>query len=402
MRQECGKLGSVVSVAWVQEQPNGQYRACWRDYQGKQRSRSGFTRKAAALRYAGEMEGKSQRGETVASGRSLTWGAWRDQWLQARRVEPSTAKQDTVRINRYLTPRWETARLNRISRADVQAWVNELAETPAHQSRAKDAEPDDEDARTLSPATVDRIYRLFSKSLKAAVIDGKLAASPCLGITIPEPAPGHERYLTRAEFDAIAFFLREPYKTMAVLLVATGMRFGEAAGLHWQRVDLASGLIHVVETWDASSSMVKPYPKGKKIRSVPIPDWLTPVLEAQIDRQRPAQSCRLKHRPGGPACRSGLVVPAPEGGAFDGHNFGQREWATAVQLSGLDHVRLHDLRHTYASWLVQAGVSLQEVQRLLGHASILTTQRYSHLGASQHANVLAVLNGHDPRQGVLR
>lgn len=382
-------------MPWTEQLPSGKYRACWRDHQGRQRSHSGFTRKSAALRYAGEQEGRGGRGEAVASGRSPTWGTWRDQWLAARRVEPSTAKQDKVRINRYLTPRWERVRLNRITRREVQAWVNDLVETPAHQTAADE---DDDAVRYLSPATVDRIYRLFSQSLKAAVIDGTLAASPCVGIKIPEPAPGHERYLTRGEFDLIAFHLREPYRSMAILLVATGMRFGEAAGLHWQRVDLAAGLLHVVETWDSSSSTVKPYPKGKKVRSVPIPDWLSAVLAEQIDRHAPARSCGLKHRSGGPACRSGLVVPAPEGGAFDAHNFGQREWATAVDLAGIDHVRLHDLRHTYASWLVQDGVSLQEVQRLLGHASILTTQRYAHLGTSQHANVLAVLNGHAPAQ----
>jgi integrase len=76
---------------------------------------------------------------------------------------------------------------------------------------------------------------------------------------------------------------------------------------------------------------------------------------------------------------------------LDAHNFGRRQWATAVGLAGVDHVRLHDLRHTTASWLVQAGITLQEVQRILGHASIVTTGRYSHLGDSQDAAVRAAL-----------
>jgi integrase len=347
------------------------------------------------MRYAGEQEGRGRRGEHTADGRSPTWGAWRDQWLAGRRVEPQTARQDATRIRRYLTPRWEAVRLNRITRPDVQAWVNELADTQAHR-RDGDPRPD----ATISPATVDRIYRLFSTSMKAAVLDGKLAATPCVGIKLPTVAPGHERYLTRGEFDLIAFHLREPHASMAVLLVGTGMRFGEAAGLHWQRVDLEHGEIHIVETWDPEANEIKPYPKGHLVRAVPIPSWLRAVLEAQIDRQgKPRTSCGLPHRHGA-RCRSGLVVPAPEGGAFDGHNFGQREWTTAVGLAGVGHCRLHDLRHSYASWLRQAGVDLEEVQRLLGHASITTTQKYSHLGSSQRGGVLAALDQRAPGQSL--
>lgn len=378
-------------MPWVEKLPSGKWRGGWRDDTGRKRSRSGFRTRPAALRFAGEQESKARRGDPSFVARAPTWGDWRDQWLAARRVEASTAKQDSVRVGRYLTPRWDGQRLNRITRREVQAWVNELLDTPAYRQRVSDDE--DDGPRTLSPATVDRIYRLFSASMKAAVLDGKIAASPCVGITIPTAAPGHERYLTRAEFDLIAYRLREPWRSMALVLVGTGMRFGEAAGLHWQRVDLAAGLIDIVETWDPASGTVKGYPKGKSRRSVPIPGWLRETLEALIDRQgEPGHSCGLRHS-SSVRCRSGLVIPAPEGGAMDGHNFGRRDWADAVVLAGVGHVRLHDLRHTYASWLVQDGISLQEVQRLLGHASIVTTQRYAHLGTSQHARTLAALEG---------
>ena len=54
-------------------------------------------------------------------------------------------------------------------------------------------------------------------------------------------------------------------------------------------------------------------------------------------------------------------------------------WDTARREAGLEDVRIHDLRHSYASFLVNAGRSLYEVQRLLGHTQIKTTQRYAHL-----------------------
>lgn len=78
---------------------------------------------------------------------------------------------------------------------------------------------------------------------------------------------------------------------------------------------------------------------------------------------------------------------------MDGHNFGQRDLHVAAELAGVAPLRLHDARHSYASWLRQAGVALEEIQRLLGHASSVTTQRYAALGESQYDQILAALNG---------
>jgi integrase len=376
-------------MPYVELLPSGKWRAVWRDEQGRRRSQVVVGTQAAAKRLAGENEAKHRRGESTAGGRVPTWGEWRDEWLPTRQVEASTAKQDRLRVAKYLTPRWADVRLNRITRTQVQAWVNDLLNTEC--GRDEDDEP-----RFLSPATVDRIFRLMSASMKAAVLDEDIpiVTSPCRDIDIPESAPGHERYLTRAEVDLILFHLNQPWRAMVELLVGTGMRFGEAAGLHWQRVDLENGLIDIVETWDPVARRIKTYPKGKARRSVPIPNWLYPMLHDQIDRAGvPAERCGLPHKAGGARCRSGLVVPAPEGGAIDGANLGRRDWAIAVRSAGIGPTRLHDCRHTYASWLVQDGVPLQEVQRLLGHKSILTTQRYAHLGTSQNDRVLAALNG---------
>lgn len=374
-------------MAWAQQLPDGHWRACWRDAAGRPKSTSTdpddgrrLTRKAHAERVAAELERKARRGETNAYGRALTWGAWEPIWLERREVEvePSTLAGDKLRIEKYLKPQWEGHRLNRITRSDVQAWVNELARLDG-----------------IGAGSVEKIMRLFSASLTAALEDDRvpLTANPCSGVKLPKVAPGHERFLTRGEVELIAHYLNEPYRTAVLLAAGTGLRWGELAGLHWQRIDLAGRVVDVVETWDRDGKRIKTYPKGHNRRGIPIGGWLYPVLDEAFDRRGSAASCGLVHARGGAKCRSGLVIVPPQRrGAMSGQNFGRREWDTACRLAGVGgDVRLHDLRHTFASWLVQDGVPLQEVQRLLGHASIVTTQRYSHLGVSQNERVLRAL-----------
>ena len=68
------------------------------------------------------------------------------------------------------------------------------------------------------------------------------------------------------------------------------------------------------------------------------------------------------------------------------------EWDAARDATGLRHVRFHDLRHTYASWLVQAGVPLHTVGTLLGHSSPAMTARYAHLAPDTLAAAVATLS----------
>jgi integrase len=381
-------------MAWAEKLPTGLYVARWRDGADHKRSRSGFAQRAAALRYAGEQESRTRRGERGYQARGPTWGDWLPIWLDLRTVEPSTAKHDLSRIDRYLLPYWYTARLGQITRTDAQRWVNQLG-------------------KELSPSTTRRVFAVFSASMSAAVRAGHVGANPCQTVDLPTAATGHEHYLTRAEFDAVASFLNEPYRTAAILLAGCGLRFGEMAGLHWWRVDLEAGELVVAETWDATARQVKAYPKGRKAHAVPLPDFvidalveagpgrfarddmpgLSPVAYAAwLASGDPARTCGLPHAKGSP-CRSGLVLST--GRPLDSNNMRNRHWNPALELAGVGHTRLHDLRHTYASWLRQDGVDLETVQHLLGHGSITTTARYSHLGDTQRGKVLAALNRED-------
>ena len=359
-------------MAWAEKLPSGKYRGVYRDAGGKRRSAGTFTHKPRAERAAAAAEERARRALAAnGEGFKIPWGQWCDDWWPTRNVEPSTLKVDAYRRAKHLDPRWSAVPLGAIRRHDVEAWAATLR---------RDG---------LGPASVRRVVRLLSVSLEAAVDAQHIEANPASRIKLSTEPPAPERFLTREEYAAIRAHLpTTDDQFVADLLVYTGMRWGEMSGLHWHRVDLARGFLQVVETYDDSTSRIKAYPKGKAARPIPLTPELVKGLRERQGRMRAAGGCGVEHTNG--KCRSGLVVTTPGGRPLRNSNW-TPTWRMAVDMSGVGHVRPHDLRHTFASWLLQAGIPLAEVSRLLGHSSLRTTERYAHLAEPPNEAVLAAL-----------
>lgn len=359
-------------MAWTEKLPSGKYRGLYRDAGGRRRSVGTFPHKAAALREASAKEAEVRKGmKTDPEAYKQTWGTWADKWWPTRAVEPSTLKADRIRRRTHLDPRWSDVPLGSITRQDVKAWAASMK------------------ADGKGPSTVQRAVHLFSASLNAAVDAEILGANPAARIALEKGAKAQERFLTHDEFDKLRRQLpTTDDQLIADLLVYTGMRWGEMAGLHWHRVDLKRGVVRVVETWDEPGGMMKAYPKGKKVRDIPLTPELVKALKERRQRLPATLTCSVEHRAG--RCRSGLVVTTEGGSVLRNSNWSP-VWRTAVKDSGIGHARIYDLRHTYASWLLQAGVPLAEVGRLMGHVSTQTTAGYAHLAETPSAAVLAAL-----------
>jgi integrase len=178
-----------------------------------------------------------------------------------------------------------------------------------------------------------------------------VAANPCQKIKL-YPESGRERYLTEREVHTLMEAVRESQNVdlanIIAFLLLTGARKQEVLRAQWTDVDT----VHRV--WRI------PVTKAGKPRYVPISDGLLRLL------------CCLTSRK-----RSIWVFPNPKTGLpyVDVH----RAWDNARCKAGLSEVRIHDLRHTFASYLVNKRRSLYEVQRILGHSDSKSTQRYAHL-----------------------
>jgi integrase len=344
-------------MPWAEQLPSGRWRASYRDPAGRIRSAGTFDHKkrAEVVAAAAETDARKLGWRDPDAGRQ-TWGSWCDVWWPTRAVEPGTAQRDALSRDKHLMPQWRDTPIGLITRHDVKAWVIKLS-------------------ADLAPATVQRILYLFSASLNAAIDAEITATNPAAKIRIVKGQTNVMRFLTHDEFSAVVDEMPAAYdRALATLLVGTGARWGEGVGVHIPRLDTRRGMLRIAEVWDDEMSRVKPYPKGRKIRDVPVPEWVLDVIEPIIGERT-----------------SGLIFDRGNGRPIIASNWRSRVWGPALERSGIGHVRVHDLRHTYASWLIQAGVPLAEVGRLMGHVSPITTQLYAHLADVDSARILRAL-----------
>ncbi|MFD4421880.1 tyrosine-type recombinase/integrase [Agromyces sp. NPDC058484] len=154
------------------------------------------------------------------------------------------------------------------------------------------------------------------------------------------------------------------YRGYLAALVYTGMRAGEATALRVGDVDFERGIIRVSRSLSPGQrgELIEQSPKSHKSRDVPLIDALRPYAEA---------AARGKQA-------SDLLFAGPDGGRLTNHN-GRRgaDWETLREAIGRPDLRIHDLRHTFATILFDAGASAPDVQATLGHSSLQVTERYS-------------------------
>jgi integrase len=240
-------------------------------------------------------------------------------------------------------------------------------------------------AKGLKLASLRGVNRTLSAVLSQAVEDGLLQANPAFrmgkylrdGRELPheiQPLTSQEvqKFLTHVE----ALF--PTYHPFFLCALRTGMRLGELLALHWDDIDIDRRLITVRRNKVGGKLTT---PKNRQARRVDMSAMLTAELQALRAERRKAALKAGK-------TLDGYVFLTPEGKPLDGDNVRTRVFYRLMNATGFRRIRFHDLRHTYASLLIQNGESLAYVQKQLGHSSVqVTVDVYGHLipGANRSA-----------------
>lgn len=292
-------------------------------------------------------------------------------WL--RREHPSSAEQAIGRLDRHFVPLFGDVPLDQISKAKIEEW-------------RKKRRRDNVSVHTIGRDLSDLRGLLSNAVDPLEVID----ASPLAGMRIAA-APSREviRYLDRKEerrlfaaleerdeegIEARQRFndwrrqhgkeplpLRATYKDsltpMVIVALNTGVRPAELFRLTWQVIDWQAKTLTV--EWQVS--------KVKKTRRLPLNAHALKALKRWKDHAQPKKT-------------DALIFPGKGGKPYTG---APTSWDVLIKAAKIQNFAWKDLRHTFASKLVQRGVDLYVVKELMGHASISTTERYAHLAPTQ-------------------
>jgi integrase len=238
-----------------------------------------------------------------------------------------------------------------------------------------DIAPQDVDAfvlrlrKSMSNASVNRRLELIRAIFNYHIRRRNVLYSPMAGVEFLKVDPKPMKFWTLEEARRFLEHARAKYEgtpqehvfLLYMLALNTGMRFGEMLALKWSAVDLSNGLITVCRTLCHHTRQVRETTKGRRIRHVPINDALYGLLEVTKAR------------------RGGIEwVLHTEGTPLDQNNIRNRHWEKDIKESEVSRIRIHDLRHTYASHFLMNGGELFKLQAILGHADIRTTMNYSH------------------------
>jgi integrase len=300
-------------------------------------------------------------------------------YLEVSRVKnkPSSVDAKATILRMHLAPRLGHLRLDQVTYSVIEDLKVALAATPiANQSRRENELSDIErkrapKARTLSSKTINNCLTVLRRMLSIACKRGLIEAVPEVEWLQP-PKPDFD-FLTFEEAQRLIDAADGEWRTMILVALRTGLRFGELRGLRWQDVDLVAGRLMVRQ------SIVKGRvgsPKSGKPREVPLGEEVRAALKAHRHLRGPLVFCNL------------------DGGVL---TVGEPRWALerACKRAGLRFIGWHVLRHTFASHLAMRGAPLKAVQELLGHATIQMTMRYAHLAPEVAREAVRLLDlGH--------
>ena len=289
---------------------------------------------------------------------------WYDIWINTfckGVVKEYTAYGYEQRFRLYILPVFGNMKLSKISSVACQQFLVELL----NNGRIRDRETR---GPSLSPFTVKGVQRSLSVCLEKAVDEGLIDKNPCSKVNMP---------MKTLKKEEIGRFLEETKNCgcyeFYYLELTTGMRLGEICALEWSDLDVENKTISVNKSArKIKGQMILTTPKTKSsTRTIRINDDLVDLLLAMKEKQ----------------IESKYIFPSPETGEIRDTSAVTRKLHRIQERAGLPKIRFHDLRHSFATLTLEAGVDVKTVSHMLGHTDAgFTMNTYMHVTDDMQKN----------------
>ena len=287
-----------------------------------------------------------------------------------KRYRPSVVSGYERDLRERIVPAFGTTRISKLTRPDVQRWVDLLA------------------SEALAASTVRNAINPLSALYGWAVSRGMAHTNPCNGLRLPSGEKARDRIATPSEAAILIAALPPRDQAAWGLAVYGGLRMGELLALDWSAVDLERQTLRVVRAWDPKARVfLDAKTEAGQNRTVPIVDRLAVLL---------ADHRVLMDHP-----EAGLLFPGSWDSSRPGSPAGFRSRAAdAWREARLEPLGFHEGHHTFASLMIAAGVNAKALSTYMGHANIsITLDRYGHLMPGNEAEARALLDAYLEREG---
>jgi integrase len=346
------------------------YKVYWYDPSGSQRSKT-FIKSEGARRFERTVEVRKDEGNyTDPSLGKITVAELGQRFLTTAgaRLRPKTLELYRMELRVNILPRLGSRRLSSITKADVRSFEVDLLR--AGKGRA----------------TIVVVHRLLHRLFSFAMDEDRISRNPA---DLPkDERPRSEtreaRFLNESEVEALASAVPGRYRALVWILAVAGLRVGEATALRVGDLDLKAGTIRVhrnAPEVDGRKLMDQPTKTARSTRTVDIPTSLAAMLGEHLNH------FGNRFDPGA------VVFTNPQGEPISQASFRKKVFGPAAARAGIEPApRVHDLRHTAASFMGRAGYTLLEAAELLGHSATAMTASYSHVFPDSRQEKVARLN----------
>ena len=326
---------------------SGYYYLCYTDESGKTRYISTRKKKKSdALKFLREFKEKEHSKKQ-----------------KIRNITVSEFKKEYFEYSKTI----HTANSHQSARAALNEFEKIVGDISLSNVGVKEVESFIANKRKKSVHTARRCFVTVSAAMNKACDWNYLNSNPFANVVKPKLPELQPLFFSKEEFKKLLEIIdNDEFRELCIVAVLTGMSFGELANLQWEHVDLINRIIYVQNTEEFTT-------KSKRNRKIPMNQVLHRLMAM---RKESAVNRYVFHN----------------GMSKLDKDYVSKKFKQYVINAGLNNkLHFHSLRHTCASWLVQSGVSLYEVQRILGHSSISVTEKYAHLQESQLSEAMSRL-----------